>query len=40
LRDQKAQVEKLLAERTESLRRQEEEISFREDKIRRWEREI
>ena len=39
-RDQKGQLERLLAERAEALRRLEEELGFREEKVRRWEREV
>lgn len=39
-RDQKAQLERLLGDRSEALRRLEEEIGFREEKVRRWEREV
>lgn len=40
LRDQKISAERLLLEKAESIKYQEEEIVKREEKIRRWEHEI
>jgi hypothetical protein len=40
LRDQKISAERLLLDKAESIKYQEEEIAKREEKIRRWEHEI